>query len=194
MNGGFSWFNSDERRIADRETGISSPYWLSTKESTKNIYLVSATSGSIGSTQFVERTYAFRPACHIKLEWIFLRHPYKYSSERMLILLRHMLLERTASEDLLNIPRINQNMLVATIMWLLRPLITFLNLQWCWIRVKGESSISLFGTVWYLMIHWMNWRKKRRGDKPLHLFSFVFYCAVVWEYLSLSYQNLCGDW
>ena len=68
MNGGFSWFNSDERRIADRETGISSSYWLSTKESTKNIYLVSATSGSIGSTQFVERTYAFRPACRIKLE------------------------------------------------------------------------------------------------------------------------------
>ena len=67
MNGGFSWFNSDERRIPDRETGISSYYWLSTKSGPSDVFLV-ISGGNLGSTTFVERTYGFRPACRIRLE------------------------------------------------------------------------------------------------------------------------------
>ena len=67
MDGGFSWFNSDERRIPDRETGISSYYWLSTKSGPSDVFLV-ISGGNLGSTTFVERTYGFRPACRIRLE------------------------------------------------------------------------------------------------------------------------------
>lgn len=65
--GGFQWFNSDNRRKADSESGINSAYWLSSKGTSSGVGIVNS-GGGVTSTNFVERTYGFRPACRIKLE------------------------------------------------------------------------------------------------------------------------------
>lgn len=67
QTGGFEWFNSDTRRKADSESGINAAYWLSSKGHSSGVAIVNA-GGAVTSTNFVERTYGFRPACRIKLE------------------------------------------------------------------------------------------------------------------------------
>ena len=68
MNGGFSWFNSNSRRIACDESGTPIPYWLSTSGYSEHMYTIDA-SGAISDRKYypMEGPLGFRPACRIAL-------------------------------------------------------------------------------------------------------------------------------
>lgn len=68
MNGGFSWFNNNSRRICYNTTGSAVSYWTSTEsnEPRRYVYYVGGNGGFQESN--VERILGFRPACRIKLQ------------------------------------------------------------------------------------------------------------------------------
>ena len=67
VNGGFSWFNSNNRRIAYNESGTAQHWWTSTKTSSGNVWGVYTDGRLLNSYYLPDNPYGFRPTCRIAL-------------------------------------------------------------------------------------------------------------------------------